>query len=121
MSEGSDFPPGKWNLTTHPQETLVCRKYLWKQSENVYYPQENGESKKKPSGISIFLWITHPWKHLFIKYSLEIFTSSLLPSGNAEISTLPPENFTYKVFTLPPEISFIHGGIISINWNSPMR
>ena len=47
MSEGSDFPPGKWNLTTHPQETLVCRKYPWKQSENVYLPPRKwGEQEK---------------------------------------------------------------------------
>ena len=74
MSEGSDFPPGKWNLTTHPQETLVCRKYPWKQSENVcLLPRKWGEQEKtlwktkvsldySPPG-NIFSTNT-PWKFL---------------------------------------------------------
>ena len=72
MSAGSDFPPGNWNLTTHPQETLVCRKYPSKQSKNLP-PRKWGEQEKTlwkinfsldyPPPGNIFSSNT-PWKFL---------------------------------------------------------
>ena len=119
----------------HPQETLVCRKYPWKQSENVYYPQEMGRARKNPLKNQFFFGLPTPWKYLFIKYSLEIFTSSLLPSGNAEVSTSPQKISRIRFSPSPPKFHSSMGGsslacqvrlaretrgIISINWNSPL-
>ena len=109
MSEGSDFPPGKWNLTTHPQETLVCRKYPWKQSENVYLPPRKWGEQEKTLWTFNFPLDYLPHGNIFSSNTPWKFLQAL--SCPLEMLKYPPS--PRKRFTLPPEISFIHGGIIS--------
>ena len=97
MSEGSDFPPGKWNLTTHPQETLVCRKYPWKQSENVCLPPRKWGEQEKTLWKTNFSLDYPPPRNIFSSNTPWKFLQAL--TYPLEMLKYPPSPITYAALT----------------------